>query len=91
MNKHLPVRKIKSKYYEKVIEVRVPVRFYWTKDNTEGYDGLEFGPFPKGLSSWSKKLIYEILTTLGEIQQMAFPDKEIEIPKPFRKAFEEDE
>ncbi len=34
------IRKLRSKNYEQVIEIQVPVRFYWTED---GYDGFEFG------------------------------------------------
>jgi len=44
--------------YREIIEVTVPVRFYWTDD---GFDGIEFGPFPRELFPWEMELINRCL------------------------------
>jgi len=54
------IRKLRSKNYDTVIEVRVPVRFYWADD---GYDGFEFGPL-EGCTKHQIKLLEEIIDTL---------------------------
>jgi hypothetical protein len=55
------VEKLKSSNYQTIIQVNVPVRFYWT---TEGYDGLEFGPLPYSMTKYQLGLLTKILTTL---------------------------
>jgi len=52
-------QKLKSKSggYSKIIQVNVPVRFYWASGE---YDGLEFGPFDN-LTSYESRLIKEVL------------------------------
>lgn len=51
------VRKLRSKYYTKILEVNVPVRFYWT----DIYDGFEFGEFKEGLTKYQKSLLNELM------------------------------
>jgi hypothetical protein len=54
------IRKLRSRNYGKVIEVRVPVRFYWDK---EGYDGFEFGPCA-GCSQYEYRLLHQVINQL---------------------------
>ena len=79
MKKELPIRKIRPKVYKKIIEVRVPIRFYWDE---KGFDGIELGPFDKKLSRHCRRLLYEVLDTVPE-----FMHKDADIPKPFEGAF----
>ena len=53
-------RKVRSRSgaYTKIIEISVPVRFYWVEDE---YDGLEFGPIPEGTSKHQLSLIFDVL------------------------------
>ena len=81
MKKGLPVRKLKSKFYKKIIEVRVPVRFYWDED---GFDGIEIGPLGENYTPYCHRLISEILSALPE-----YMHKEI-VPKAFEDAFKEE-
>ncbi len=64
MNK---VRKLRSKNYKQVIEIQVPVRFYWA---TEGYDGFEFGPLD-GCSRNQLRLLDKVTDQLFFDQQCA--------------------
>lgn len=54
------ISKLRSNNYERVIEVRVPVRFYWTKD---GYDGFEFGSL-EGCTKYQNKLLDQVIAQL---------------------------
>jgi len=38
------ISKLRSKIYDTIIELRVPIRFYWDEN---GFDGIEFGPLDK--------------------------------------------
>lgn len=84
--KILPVRKLRSKNYKTVIEVRVPTRFYWTED---GFDGIEFGPL-KGCTKYCLRLLTQIL---DGVPRDWLPDKEelTPIPDTFRNAFKNGE
>jgi len=55
-------RKVRSKNYPKVIEVNVPVRFYWSEDK---FDGVEFGPVPSGITKYQRSLILTALRQIG--------------------------
>lgn len=55
------VQKLKSKNYSLVIQINVPVRFYWVGDK---YDGLEFGPIPSETSKYQHKLMRKLLLRL---------------------------
>jgi len=61
MEKELPVRKLRSKFYKKIIEVRVPVRFYWTED---GFDGIDVGPLDERYTKHCRRLLMDILETI---------------------------
>ena len=50
-----------GKAYTEIIEVRVPVRFYFVG---EEYDGIEFGPFEHKLLPWEQALVDRVLNTL---------------------------
>ncbi len=59
------IRKLRSKYYDKVIEVNVPVRFYWNKGGSEEfYDGFEVGPLD-GCSKYQKRLLRSVINQLA--------------------------
>jgi hypothetical protein len=53
-----PVRKLRSRSYSEVIEVDIPTRFYWIE---KGYDGMEFGPLPKGTTRYQLRLLTKVL------------------------------
>ena len=78
----------KTRYFE-IIEVRIPVRFYWTED---GFDGIEIGPFADDTTQYELKLVARILGTMEELMESA-PDKRVivEIPRVFYEAFESDD
>lgn len=48
--------------YSEIIQVNVPTRFYWNPDKT--FDGIEFGPFDKGLLPWEQDMIDECLNAV---------------------------
>lgn len=55
------ISKLRSKNYEKVIEVNVPIRFYWVHD---GFDGFEFGSLEK-CSKYQIGLLRKIINQLA--------------------------
>ena len=80
--KKVVAEKIKSRNYIKVIQVNIPVRFYWAED---GFDGIEFGPLPK-TTKHQLNLLHETLIGIGCTMQKG---KE-PIPDAFLKAFKKD-
>lgn len=58
------VASIPAKNYKEVIEIRVPVRFYWAEDS---FDGMEFGEFAKELLPWEEFMVHKCL---DEIQSL---------------------
>ena len=54
------ISKTHSKYYKQIIEIKVPVRFYWTED---GYDGFEFGSL-EGCSKYQVKILDDVIKQL---------------------------
>ncbi len=63
MMKAPQVQAIKPKGdYREIIQVNVPVRFYWNPDKT--FDGIEFGPFKLGLMSWEEDMMNECLNAV---------------------------
>ncbi len=57
------VASIPTKNFTEVIEVRVPVRFFWEGDV---FDGIEFGPFTETLQEWQEDMIKRcLLATKG--------------------------
>lgn len=55
------IRTLRSRNYKKVIEVQVPVRFYWDKD---GYDGFEFGSL-EDCSRYQLRLLRKVIEQLA--------------------------
>ena len=83
--------KLRSKFYRQIIEVRVPIRFYWDED---GFDGVEFGPLI-GLNQYQHRLVGNILDELMKLMKQS---QEVNIhnykaitkvPDIFKKAFGE--
>lgn len=61
------VRKLRSKVYDKVIEVNLPITFYWVRENGNlEFDGLGF--LVEDCSKWETKLVGEVLEELYHIQ-----------------------
>ena len=48
--------------YKEVIEVRVPVRFFWDKD---GFDGIEIGEFKSELLPWQEAMMNKCLDAIA--------------------------
>jgi len=55
------VEVLSSQNYRRVIQVNVPTRFYWDES---GFDGVEFGPFPDGMTSEEESLVFEALAVV---------------------------
>ncbi len=55
------VASIQTKEYKEVIEIRVPIRFYWDED---GFDGIEFGEFKTILQPWEKDMVRRCLEAI---------------------------
>ena len=82
MEKELPIRKLRSKFYKKIIEVRVPVRFYWTEDR---FDGIELGPLDERYTKHCYRLVMDILETM---ELHPIPETS-DVSNVFKKAFNE--
>ncbi|MEE9569001.1 MAG: hypothetical protein V3W37_06410 [Candidatus Binatia bacterium] len=54
----------KTGAYGKILQVNVPVRFYW--DTNGEFDGVEFGPFDKPMLPWEEAWIEQCLDALQE-------------------------
>lgn len=101
------IRQVRTKGYKRVIEIAVPVRFFW--DN-ESYDGFEFGPLDK-CSNYQLKLFKDVVRQLSRehealtiVEYMATHHKDewqailnkidaesSGIPQTFLDAFKDDE
>lgn len=55
------IRKLRSKYYTDIIEVNVPLRFYW---NNGQLDGFEFGPLD-GLTKYERLLFKTVMELMA--------------------------
>ena len=58
----IEVASIPTRNYKEVIEIRVPVRFYWDE---EGFDGIEFGEFKELLQLWQEDMLKRCLEAIG--------------------------
>jgi len=58
----LEVASISTKNYKEVIEIRVPVRFFWNADDT--FDGIEFGAFKETLQPWQEDMMNRCLKAI---------------------------
>lgn len=66
MNKQavaIEVASIPTQNYKEVIEIRVPIRFYWNPDGT--FDGIEFGEFKTKLLPWEDDMILRCLDAIS--------------------------
>lgn len=78
--KKVVAEKIKSNIYAKIIQVNVPIRFYWHED---GFDGIEFGPIPT-TTKYQLNLLHEVLVDIRRITTEKEP-----VPDAFLRAFKE--
>ena len=84
------LRKLRSKgNYSKIIEVLVPVRFYWTREGE--FDGLEMGPFDD-ITEYEKRLCRDIIYQMYDLLDSYYVNNEEinDIPESFIRAFESD-
>ena len=56
------IASIQTENYDEVIEIRVPVRFYW-KDGE--FDGIEAGPFTESMQEWQEVMFQKCLTAVA--------------------------
>ena len=54
----LEIASIPTKNYKEVIEIRVPMRFFWNEDGT--FDGVEC-TFKRELHPWEEDMFMQIL------------------------------
>lgn len=59
----MDIASIPTKNYTEVIEVRVPIRFYWNED---GFDGIEIGAFTEELRPWQEDMMDRVLSVFEE-------------------------
>lgn len=94
MKKYMNAQVIRSTCYGRVIQVNVPMRFYWDEDGE--FDGMEFGKFKKKLNKYQSALIYEVLDVFTCPRNVRACEErkrnnnvKLPIPEIFTKAFEE--
>ena len=58
----IEVASIPTKNYKEIIEIRVPVRFYW--DENSNFDGIEFGKFQTTLQPWEEDMVNRCLEAI---------------------------
>jgi hypothetical protein len=58
----IEIASIPTKGYSEVIEIRVPIRFYWNEDNS--FDGIEFGEFHSSLLPWQEDMMQRCLNAI---------------------------
>jgi len=60
------VTSLPTTHYKEVIEVRVPIRFYfYEKDGEEEFDGVEFGPYSRELFPWETVLLDKCMDAIA--------------------------
>jgi len=60
----IEIASIQTENYGEVIEIRVPVRFYFNNDGT--FDGIEFGEFKEALFPWQEAMINKCMEAIAE-------------------------
>ena len=60
--------------YKEILQVNVPVRFYWNPDGT--FDGIEIGEFKEVLTEWEEEMLDQILNAMKPA--MGIPKSEVE-------------
>jgi len=63
----IEVASIPTKNYKEVIEIRVPVRFYWNEDGS--FDGIEFGEFKTKLQPWGEDMVHKCLDEIKNLME----------------------
>ena len=58
----IEIASIPTKGYKEVIEIRVPVRFFWDED---GFDGIEIGKFETELLPWQEAMLNKCLDAIA--------------------------
>lgn len=84
------VRKVTSKTgaFDTIIELLVPVRFYW--DKVGKFDGMEVGSSKRGLTRYEIRLLDQVFDVLaGSIAQEG--DSRDDVPQAFRDALDSEE
>ncbi len=59
---NVEVASIQTVNYKEIIEIRVPIRFYWNKDGD--FDGIEFGKFKSKLQPWEEDMLRRCLEAI---------------------------
>ena len=62
MSQEVEIASIPTKNYKEVIEIRVPVRFYWDEDDS--FDGIEFGEFKTILMPCQEMMLRKCLDAI---------------------------
>ena len=82
----VPVQKVRGKTgYKSIIQVNVPIRFYWDED---GFDGIEVCPLGKNCTPYRHRLLGKIFGTMLRLVQSG-ESPESKVPRVFEDAFEE--
>lgn len=59
----MEIEALKTKNYKEIIQVNVPIRFYWDE---VGFDGIEFGPFKEELLPWQDEMLLQCLDAVTD-------------------------
>lgn len=60
----IEVKALKPKTaYREIIEINVPVRFYWNPDGS--FDGIELGEFKTQLTPWEDDMLKQCLNAIA--------------------------
>lgn len=70
----IEIASISTKNYKEVIEIRVPVRFYWDEN---GFDGIEFGEFKSTLMPWQEEMCQKCLEVIKLVIHSDDDDSEL--------------
>lgn len=68
------IESLQTKGYKEVIQVNVPIRFYWNPDGT--FDGIEIGEFNEDLTAWEQDMLDQVLNAMKPA--MGIPKSEVE-------------
>ena len=65
----IEVASIPTVNYKEIIEIKVPIRFYWNEDDS--FDGIEFGEFKTTLQPWGEDMVRRCLEAVMETDDKA--------------------
>jgi hypothetical protein len=82
-------QKVRTPLYDLVIQVNVPVRFYWSDD---GFDGIDFGPIPK-TTKYQLNLLGDIMEEMCKSLDLKVTKAKDKTPMPqyILKAFKKED